>query len=62
MNEARYLKIKKSIEHLSTDEAIKDLEERIFYVQMADYIDFEFVDICKQIIKELEADGCRKVV
>lgn len=45
-----------SIKGLSKDEAIKNLEDRIFYEEMADYMDFEFVDLCKEIIKELK-DG-----
>ena len=53
-----YTRIKKSVEHLPADEAIRDLEERIFYEQMADFMDFEFVRICESIIKELKDNRC----
>ena len=50
----RYLKIKKSILGKSKEEAIADLESRIFIEQMNDFMDFEFVEICERIIKELK--------
>lgn len=54
MMKNRYLKIKKSILGKSKEEAIADLENRIFLEEMNDYMDFEFVKICKRIIKELK--------
>ena len=54
MMKNRYLKIKKSILGMTKEEAIADLEIRIFLEEMNDYMDFEFVEICKNIIKELK--------
>lgn len=47
-------KIRESIKSLTPEEAIKDLEDRIFYEQMSEFMDFKFVRICEKIIQELK--------
>lgn len=44
----------KSLEGKTIKEAIDDLEERIFYESMAERLDFDFVNCCEEIIKELK--------
>lgn len=46
--------ILKSLEGKTIKEAIDDLEERIFYESMAERLDFDFVNCCEEIIKELK--------
>ena len=50
----RYLKIKKSIIGMTKEEAVADLENRIFLEEMNEFMDFEFIEICERIIKELK--------
>lgn len=47
-------RIKKSIANKTKEEAIEDLEDRIFYEQMAERMDFKYVNVCEEIIKELK--------
>ena len=52
--EEYYKKMSKRIEGMQKNEAIEFLKERIFIEEMADFMDFKYVEACEKIIKELE--------
>lgn len=54
MNEERYSSIKALIKDLPNEDAIKRLEEAIWIEEMADFADFELIEIYQKIIKELK--------
>lgn len=47
-------RIEKFIANKTKEEAIDFLEGIIFYEQMADFMDFEFVNTCEEVLKELK--------
>lgn len=46
--------IKESVAHLNKEEAIEDLEYRVFIEKMSERMDFDFVNACEEVIKELK--------
>lgn len=51
------LEIKEILKGLTKEQAIDYLEEKIFYEQMADYMDFKLVAIYKKLLKQVKNGG-----